>query len=375
MRKILIVFGTRPELIKLAPLYAALKKSPSFSTLTCSTGQHRELLAQAAEVFGIPSDFQLNLMKDNQDLFDITSSALLKMREVLNTAKPDLVIVQGDTSTALAAALSAFFLKIPVGHVEAGLRTGDSYSPFPEEMNRVLISKIACLHFAPTQRAMENLVSEGVPKRSLFLVGNTGIDAIVQMAKRAKAPHAVSGMGQYTKTVLLTMHRRENFGTPMENVFNAIAAYAKKHPSVQILYPAHPNPNVQASAHKILGNVPGIRIVKPLQFDELVWVLRECAFVVTDSGGLQEEAPTFGKPVLILRESTERQEAVDAGCAKLVGTDAEYLLNWMEKLSDSHSKEYLAMQNVKNPFGDGTASVRIVRILEEHFQEDLKRAA
>lgn len=371
MQRILLVFGTRPELIKLAPLYARLKRS-SLTPVTCATGQHRELLEQANTVFGIEPQYQFHLMKENQDLFDITSSGLMKMREVIKEVSPKLILVQGDTTTAMTAALAAFYLKTPVGHVEAGLRTGKMYSPFPEEMNRTLISKLACHHFAPTQKAVDNLLKEGIPEKTIYQVGNTGIDSLLQTSKRATPP---TGIHKGKKLILLTAHRRENFGPSLESLLHSIGQFSDRHPECQILYPVHPNPNVQQAAKKILSGKKGISLAQPLQFDELVWVLKECLFVVTDSGGLQEEAPTFGKPVLVMRDSTEREEAITAGCAKLVGTDPFLLLEWMEKLARPDSDIYQSMARAKNPFGDGTASDQITAILERIYPSSLQRVA
>lgn len=373
-QRILIVFGTRPELIKVAPLYRSLKASPRFEPLMCATGQHKELLAQATAVFGIKPDYELHIMKENQDLFDITSRALVEMRGILEKAKPNLVIVQGDTTTAFTAALAAFYCKIPIAHVEAGLRTYLSYSPFPEEGNRALISKIAQFHFAPTEMAMKNLAREGVDTNRVYLVGNTGIDALYQVASRAKEPDFYKSIAG-KPNILLTMHRRENFGKPIEDVFESIRRFCEKHPTFNILYPMHPNPNVQNTAKKVLGNIPAVKLLPPLQFDELVYVLKHCAFVMTDSGGIQEEATAFARPVLILRETTERQEAVDVGCAKLVGTDPKLILRWMEHLSNPHSMEYMRMSSAKNPFGDGTASEKITKIFEQHLERNQQMAA
>ncbi|NBX93945.1 MAG: UDP-N-acetylglucosamine 2-epimerase (non-hydrolyzing) [Proteobacteria bacterium] len=376
MKKILVTYGTRPELIKMAPVIKKLGESLSFNPITCSTGQHRDLLDQVASFFGIQHDFSLNVMKSNQDLFDITERLLGEMREVLKESKPDLVLVQGDTTTAFVSALSAFYSKIPVGHIEAGLRTWDPYSPFPEEMNRALISKIASFHFAPTSKAADNLRKEGISEQLIYQVGNTGVDAILEVAKRGKAtPFIAQLFPPEKKLILLTAHRRENFGEPLRNIFKAVKKLCKQHPDVQVIYPVHPNPNVKAVANEMLADCAGVTMLEPLEFGDLVWLLEKVQFVVTDSGGLQEEAPTFGKPVLVLRESTERPEAVEAGAARLVGTDSEKISAEMSKLVDPLSLQYQSMARVRNPFGDGTAARKIISILEQHFNQSVAEAA
>lgn len=376
MKKILIAYGTRPELIKMAPLIRAVNDSSSLKAVTCSTGQHRELLHQVLEFFEIENHHTLNVMKANQDLFDVTGSLLSQLREVLVKAAPDLVLVQGDTTTAFVTALCASYLKIPIGHVEAGLRTFDKGSPFPEELNRTLISKCADYHFAPTDLAVKNLLQEGIESSRIFKVGNTGVDALLWAASAQTQDSFLSQLlPSQKKWILFTSHRRENFGAPMEALFSAVRQFAETHPQWQIVFPVHPNPNVKRLAQEKLGDFSGVTLLEPLDFGDLVWLLQRVAFVVTDSGGLQEEAPTFGKPVLVMRETTERSEAITAGCAELVGVEPKKLLHWMEQLSQTQSLTYRRMARAQNPFGDGTASQQIVKILETSFAQKTVKAA
>jgi len=375
MKNILVVFGTRPELIKLAPLVTELKKSKFLRPFVCSTGQHRELLTQTLQCFDLEPDFSLGIMEPNQDLFTLNQNLMKNMRQVIEKSKPDLVVVQGDTTTAFATALCAFYLKVPVAHVEAGLRTFDKYSPFPEEMNRVLISKIAEFHFAPTELASRHLQREGVDPRMIHLVGNTGVDALLQTASKTEKPPKIATDLPKKKWFLMTVHRRENFGEPLKRIFSATRQFLEDNPSYHAIYPVHPNPQVKDVALKYFSEIPSVSLIEPLGFGDLVWILKRVAFVMTDSGGLQEECPTFGKPVLVLRESTERTEAIDAGCAQLVGTDPLFIQKTLRDLTKENSLTYVKMAQAKNPFGDGTASLKITSVLEKCLKENSRAAA
>ncbi len=364
----LIVFGTRPEAIKMAPIVRALSNTSGLSAITCATAQHRELMDQVVDFFGIPTHYDLDLMRPGQDLFSLTGRCLMKMRQVLIDCRPDLVLVQGDTSTAFAAALAAFYLKIPIAHVEAGLRTSERYSPFPEELNRRMITPLSDLHFAPTRESAENLLRENIPSQSIFETGNTSIDALLWAAAHQRAyPELKSLWGDRTM-ILMTAHRRENFGEPLVDIFDAVRKFAQNHPEVQIVFPVHPNPNVALVAKARLGGVPNISLLSPVTYPELVFLLSECQFVLTDSGGLQEEAPAIGKPVLVLRESTERPEAVSANCARLVGHDRNRILESMNQLLDREGADYQLMSRRGSPYGDGRAAIRIAGILEKYFE-------
>lgn len=367
MKKALIVFGTRPEVIKMAPLIRACAASKVLEPVACSTAQHRDLLDNELSFLEVKPDFDLDLMRPNQDLFDVTSGALLGMKRILNEVKPAVVLVQGDTTTAFTAGLAAFYLKIPVAHVEAGLRTGNLYSPFPEEGNRKLIGTFAAFHFAPTQRSVDNLLKENVDEKTVFLTGNTGIDSLIWAGAKNVRFDSLEKLYRGKKLVLLTSHRRESFGEPMERSFKALRAFAEKHADYHLVYPVHPNPNVKATAAAIFSKTTNISLVPPLGYGELVQSLRDCHFVVTDSGGLQEEAPTFGKPVVVLRENTERPEAVTAGCARLVGTDPKLITETLEALAQPNSSLYATMAKAQNPFGDGKSAGRILKILEDRL--------
>ena len=361
MMKAAVVFGTRPETIKLAPVVMELKKR-GIPTTVLVTAQHRQMLDQELAVFGIVPDHDLDVMKPDQDLFHITSAVLLKIQPVLTGEKPDVLIVQGDTTTTLTASLAAFYMKIPVGHVEAGLRTGDIMNPFPEEMNRQLTSRIATYHFAPTERARSNLLAEGVPPARIHVTGNTVIDALRTIVRRdhrfTDGPLASVDFGK-RRVILLTVHRRESFGKPLEDVFGACREIVETIPGTALVYPVHPNPNVRNAAHRILGRVPGITLIDPLGYREFVQLMNKCTLILSDSGGIQEEAPSLGKPVLVLRNVTERPEAIEAGTAVLVGTDRGKIVGEARLLLTDESA-YAARANRKNPFGDGRASVRIV---------------
>ncbi len=374
--KVMIVFGTRPEAIKMAPLVHACKATPEFDTLVCVTGQHREMLDQVLEIFDIKPDIDLNLMRAGQDLFDVTSSVLLGMRDVLKTHKPDLVCVHGDTTTAYAAATAAFYLGIPVAHIEAGLRTHDVQSPFPEEFNRQVIGKIATFHFAPTELTQENLLREGVPTERIFVTGNTVIDALFWVIARLEAKDALLRPSikrllteqilfdlKSDRFVLITGHRRENFGQGFLSICSAIKQLAVAFPAVQFVYPVHLNPNVQAPVKDLISGHQNIHLIEPLEYEAFVYLLKHCYIVLTDSGGIQEEAPSLGKPVLVMRDVTERPEAVTAGTVRLVGANTENIIKGISLLLRDETI-YKKMALSHNPYGDGKAVIRIVDAIQ-----------
>lgn len=367
MKTALVVFGTRPEAIKMAPIIRELKASHGFQVITCATGQHRAMLDQVLDLFEIKPDIDLKLMQPNQDLFDVTINCLSKMKEVLKSVHPDLVLVQGDTTTSFTAGLSAYYAKIPLGHVEAGLRTYDKSAPFPEEVNRASLSPMVDFHFAPTREAAQNLLNENVPQERIYVTGNTSIDALVWAAASAKVSLSLAALYAGKKPVLMTAHRRENFGEPLRNIFSAVAEFLECNPGYHVLYPVHPNPNVKAVAEKMLGGIPNISLIEPLGYQDLVAVMKESRFVITDSGGLQEEAPALGKPVLVLRETTERPEAVHAGCAMLVGSDKNFIVEKMSELTNENGSLYRSMAKSANPYGVGTAAKKIIKILENEM--------
>ena len=371
MKKVMFIYGTRPEAIKMAPLVIESKKSNLFDVEVCLTGQHRQMLDQINSFFGIKGDYDLNLMKPNQTLFDIVATCLVGLKEVLAKSKPDLIFVQGDTATVLAGALAAYFYKIPVAHLEAGLRSGDKYAPFPEEINRVLTGHIAEFHFAPTDSAVENLRKEGIAT-NVYKVGNTVIDALhlgLSIIKKAGEERYTDFFGfiNFTKKlILVTGHRRENFGEGFESMCKAIA-YIADNNDVEIVYPMHLNPNVREPVMRYLSNKKNVHLIEPLDYPYLIWLMEKCNFVLTDSGGIQEEAPALGKPVLVMREVTERQEGVEAGSAKLVGTDFKKIVEFTTKLLID-SAFYNEMSNAVNPYGDGTTSRQIVKILHDKLR-------
>jgi UDP-N-acetylglucosamine 2-epimerase (non-hydrolysing) len=363
--KVAIIFGTRPEAIKMAPVIKEIQKYPQeFHPVICVTGQHRKMLDQVLSIFRIKPDIDLNLMEENQSLDSLTANAIRKLTEALTKTSPGLVLVQGDTTTAMAAALAAFYQRIPVGHVEAGLRTHDRYNPFPEEINRNLISVLSSYHFAPTKKAVAALLREGINKNNIFLTGNTVVDAL-QMITKGRATAHFRGLRK-KKIILITAHRRENFGQPFENICNALKEIAARNPDIEIVYPVHMNPNVAGPAHKILNHRDRIKLVQPLEYLDLVELMKKSYLVLTDSGGIQEEAPVFGKPVLVLREETERPEGIEAKVAKLVGTDKTRIIRETELLLHNR-KAYLKMANAVSPYGDGKAAKRIVKIIREGF--------
>ncbi len=368
--KILSVFGTRPEAIKMAPVVKALAEDPYFDARVCVTAQHRQMLDQVLKLFDIKPDFDFNLMKANQSLGDITGDVLNGMREVFSQWRPDMVLVHGDTTTTLAAGLSAYYAKISVGHVEAGLRTGDKYSPWPEEMNRHLTGALADLNFAPTERARENLLHEGVPSEHIHITGNTVIDALLGVVDRIRSDEDLHRrldahfpfLDSQKPLVLVTGHRRENFGKGFENICQAIVDIAGRN-DVQIVYPVHLNPQVQEPVQRILSGMSNVFLLKPQDYLPFVYLMHRCALLLTDSGGIQEEAPSLGKPVLVMRNTTERPEALTAGTARLVGTDRERIAREVARLLDDQSV-YQAMAKAHNPYGDGAAAQRIKTILQ-----------
>lgn len=364
MIKVLSIFGTRPEAIKMAPVVKELEKySEKIKSIVCVTGQHRQMLDQVLSLFEIEPDIDLDLMEKEQTLSSLTSKAISALTHVINRVKPDISLVQGDTTTAMVASLASFYEKIPVAHVEAGLRTQNRYSPFPEEINRRLISVLATYNFAPTQTAVDALLAEGVPKESVFLTGNTVIDALLMIIKKEYKPNVEFLLGS-NRLILVTAHRRENFGRPLENICKALLKIAHRNPEVEIVYPVHLNPNVQKVVYGILSNQKGIHLIEPLEYQDLVHLMNQSYLVLTDSGGIQEEAPALGKPVLVMRHETERPEGVEAGVAKVVGTECETIVSETERLLYDQ-EEYASMSKAINPYGDGLAAQRIVRIIKE----------
>ena len=362
-KKILIVFGTRPEAIKMCPLVLELKKRDSFDVKVCVTGQHRQMLDQVLSTFGVKPDFDLSIMKEKQDLFDITSSILEKMKNVLKQAAPDIVLVHGDTSTSFVAALCAFYLQIPVGHVEAGLRTYNIYSPFPEEFNRQCISNISAYNFAPTLTAKNNLIKEGKKLSSIFVTGNTVIDAMRYTVTNDFNHPELDWIGE-SRFIFITAHRRENLGIPMHNMFKAIKRVLKEHPDVKAIYPIHLNPTVRKIAEEELGDCNQIHIIEPLNVVECHNFEARCYLCLTDSGGIQEECPSYGRPVLVMRDTTERPEGIESGTLKLVGTSEQIIYESFTELLDNENS-YKKIARSVNPYGDGNACKRIADILEQ----------
>jgi UDP-N-acetylglucosamine 2-epimerase (non-hydrolysing) len=365
-RHVLSVFGTRPEAIKMAPVVKALAAEPRLRSTVCVTGQHREMLDQVLDVFSIRPDFDLQMMRPGQDLTDVTVAVLTGLREVLRTARPDVVLVHGDTTTTLAASLASYYERIPVGHVEAGLRTGNIYSPWPEEINRKVAGAITEYHFAPTASARENLLREGVPAGKIVVTGNTVIDALLDVVGRIRDDRALQQqfderfgfLDRSKRMILVTGHRRESFGDGFERICESLAILARR-PDVEIVYPVHLNPNVRGPVHAALASSDRVHLIEPLEYLPFVYLMDRAMIVVTDSGGVQEEAPSLGKPVLVMRETTERPEAVDAGTVKLVGTDVGRIVGEATRLLDD-AQAYAAMASVQNPYGDGLAASRIV---------------
>jgi len=378
VQKILIVFGTRPEAIKMAPLVNELQKQKVlFETKVCVTAQHREMLDQVLELFDIEPDYDLNIMKPGQDLYDITSNVLLGMKDVLNDFKPDVVLVHGDTTTTSATSLASFYKQIKVGHVEAGLRTGDIYSPWPEEANRLITGVLANYHFAPTQTSKENLLKENKKEDTITITGNTVIDALFLALEKIKSDKSLEIKiiknieKQFyspfciinSKFILVTGHRRENHGKGFINICEALKEIAIENPHIHIVYPVHLNPNVQKPVYELLSDIKNIHLISPLQYEEFIYLMDKSYLIITDSGGVQEEAPSLGKPVLVMRDTTERPEAVEAGTVKLVGTNKDKIITEAQKLIDDKN-EYEKMSKAHNPYGDGMASQRIIDFLK-----------
>lgn len=361
MKKVMLVFGTRPEAIKMCPLVNELKKRKEISTIVCVTGQHRQMLDQVLETFSVEPDYDLSIMKDRQTLFDVTINILEKIKEVLEKETPDVVLVHGDTSTTFVTALACFYLQIPVGHVEAGLRTYDIYSPYPEEFNRQAVSIVSKYNFAPTEMAKENLLKEGRNSADIYVTGNTAIDALKTTVKD-EYTHPELEWAEGSRLIMITAHRRENLGTPMQNMFRAIRRVMDEHPDVKAIYPIHMNPAVRATANAILGDDDRIHIIEPLEVVDFHNFLSRSYLILTDSGGIQEEAPSLGKPVLVMRDTTERPEGIAAGTLKLVGTDEEVIYRYFSELL-TDEKAYEAMSMASNPYGDGHACERIADIL------------
>ena len=361
MKKVMLVFGTRPEAIKMCPLVNELKKRPEVQTVVCVSGQHREMLDAVLRAFNVVPDYDLAIMKDRQTLFDITVNILERIRAVLEEVKPDVVLVHGDTSTTFVTALACFYLQIPVGHVEAGLRTYNIYSPYPEEFNRQAVSVIAKYNFAPTELSRENLLREGRKPESIYVTGNTAIDAL-KTTVRADYTHPELEWAAGSRLIMITAHRRENLGEPMHRMFRAIRRIIEEHPDVRAIYPIHMNPVVREEANAELGGCDRIRIIEPLDVLDFHNFLSRSYLILTDSGGIQEEAPSLGKPVLVMRDTTERPEGVAAGTLKLVGTDEGVIYREFSRLL-SDKEEYALMSRASNPYGDGHASERIANVL------------
>ena len=362
MKKIMLVFGTRPEAIKMCPLVNELKGRKGIETTVCVTGQHRQMLDQVLEAFSVRPDYDLSLMKDRQTLFDVTANILNRIREVLEEVHPDVVLVHGDTSTTFVTALACYYLQIPVGHVEAGLRTYNIYSPYPEEFNRQAVGILAAYHFAPTELSRENLLKEGKNPSSIYVTGNTAIDAL-KTTVREDYTHPELEWAKGSRLIMITAHRRENLGEPMKHMFRAIRRVCDEHPDIKAIYPIHMNPVVRETAREILGDDERIRIIEPLDVLDFHNFLARSYLILTDSGGIQEEAPSLGKPVLVMRDTTERPEGIAAGTLKLVGTE-EAVIYENFKLLLENQEEYEKMSTASNPYGDGFASRRIADILE-----------
>lgn len=373
--KVLLVFGTRPEAIKMAPLVKAFEDEPAIESKVCVTAQHREMLDQVLEMFDIKPEYDLNIMKPGQDLFDVTSNVLLGLKNVLNEFKPDVVLVHGDTTTTSASSLAAFYNKIKVGHVEAGLRTGDLYSPWPEEANRQITGVLANYHFAPTTTSEKNLLKENKDPKNIIVTGNTVIDALFLAldkiekndelkTKIVESINSQYGLQKDKKLILVTGHRRENFGDGFVNICEALKTIALNNPDIDIVYPVHLNPNVQKPVKDILSDTKNVFLIEPLQYEQFIYMMNKSYFIITDSGGVQEEAPSLGKPVLVMRDTTERPEAVEAGTVKLVGTNKDIIIKEAQNLIDNQ-EEYNKMSKAHNPYGDGKACERIVEFIKE----------
>lgn len=364
--KVMTIFGTRPETIKMAPLVLELKKREEIKTIVCVTAQHRQMLDQVLSAFDIVPDYDLDVMQKNQTLTDITSRVLQGLDGVMKEVKPDLVLVHGDTTTTFAGALAAFYNQVAIGHVEAGLRTFDKYSPFPEEANRQFVGVIADLHFAPTEKSKENLLKEQKKEKDIYVTGNTAIDAL-KTTVRENYSHEILHWAEGSKLITLTAHRRENLGEPMRQMFRAIKRVLEEHEDVKVIYPVHLNPKVQEVADEVFGNHDRVRLVAPMEVLDFHNILARSYLILTDSGGIQEEAPSLGKPVIVLRDTTERPEGIAAGTLKLAGTEEETIYSILSELLENQ-KEYEKMSTAKNPYGDGHASEKIVDIILERFR-------
>tara|TARA_B100000287_G_C20647490_1_gene785655 strand:+ start:708 stop:1847 length:1140 start_codon:yes stop_codon:yes gene_type:complete len=376
MKKLMIVFGTRPEAIKMAPLCRSIKNNKEFELVICVTAQHREMLDQVLEIFNLEPDIDLNIMKDSKDLNEVTSNIILAMRDVLLDEKPDLVLVHGDTTTTFSTSLACFYQGIKVGHVEAGLRTYDLLAPFPEEFNRQITTKLSDLHFAPTKESKKNLISEGVSKDKIYITGNTVIDALFLTLEQIeinddllnKVSQDLNELLPFDwnkdKFILITGHRRENFGKGFEEITQALKELAKKHPEIHFVYPVHLNPNVQKPVKSVLQDLDNIHLIEPLYYEAFIFLLKHTYLVLTDSGGIQEEAPSLGKPVLVMRDKTERPEAIEAGTVILVGTSKETIIQKVEELL-TNKDLYENMSKSHNPYGDGKASQRIIKSIKK----------
>nr|WP_319801614.1 UDP-N-acetylglucosamine 2-epimerase (non-hydrolyzing) [Bhargavaea beijingensis] len=364
-KKVMVVFGTRPEAIKMCPLVKELKTRATLETIVCVTGQHREMLDQVLHAFDVQPDYDLSIMKAKQSLFDVTINILEKMKAVLEEVKPDVVLVHGDTSTTFVTSLACFYLQIPVGHVEAGLRTYNIYSPYPEEFNRQAVGLVAKYHFAPTEASKENLVKEGKKAEDIYVTGNTAIDAL-KTTVQEDYHHEQLEWASDSRLIMITAHRRENLGEPMRSMFYAIKRIIDEHPDIKAIYPIHMNPVVREAANEILGDSDRVRIIEPLEVLDFHNFLAQSYMILTDSGGIQEEAPSLGKPVLVMRDTTERPEGIAAGTLKLVGAEEETIYNTFKQLLEDE-EEYSKMSKASNPYGDGFASKRIADILENHL--------
>lgn len=375
MKKVLLVFGTRPEAIKMAPLVKEFEQDKNIESKVCVTAQHREMLDQVLEIFNICPDYDLNIMKPGQNLFDITSNILVNIKLVLEEFKPDIVLVHGDTTTTLASSLAALYSQIKVGHVEAGLRTGDLYSPWPEEANRQITGVLANYHFAPTRTSEKNLLKENKSKENILVTGNTVIDALFLALKKIEENAELKEkiintlsceykINEKRKIILVTGHRRENFGKGFINICESLKVLAQNNPDIDIIYPVHLNPNVQKPVKEILSAMQNIYLIEPLQYESFIYLMSKSYFIITDSGGIQEEAPSLGKPVLVMRDTTERPEAIESGTVKLVGTDFQRIVNEAQVLLDN-KEEYERMSKAHNPYGDGKACSRIVEFIKE----------
>jgi len=373
--KVLTVFGTRPEAIKMAPLVKALEGDSRFDSVVCVTAQHREMLDQVLQLFGIEPDYDLDLMSKKQSLPEVTSKVIVGVSRVLKEVKPDIVLVHGDTATTFAASLASYYEQIPIGHVEAGLRTGNIYSPWPEEANRKLTGVLAQLHFSPTAQARDNLLSEGVEDKRVFVTGNTVIDSLLLVQAKLNSENELRDglskrfgfLAESKKLILVTGHRRESFGDGFERICESLVRLAKSHPDAQVLYPVHLNPNVQEPVTRMLCDIENVYLIEPQQYLEFVYLMTKAHVILTDSGGIQEEAPSLGKPVLVMRDTTERPEAVAAGTVKLVGTDVDLIVEEVSKLLVS-SEYYNSMSDAHNPYGDGTACSQILESLHKSLE-------